>query len=83
MTQTLLSASLALAGVLLLIVLAGRVARMTRLGRNPDSGRLRIVESLALDTRRKLVLVSCDGRGLLLLTGAQDQVVGWLADPAS
>ena len=83
MIQTLLSASLALAGVVLLIVLAGRVARMTRLGRNAGSGRLRIVESLALDTRRKLVLVSCDGRGLLLLTGAQDQVVGWLADPAS
>ena len=83
MTQTLLSASFALAGVLLLILLAGRVARFTRLGRRPGSSRLRVVESLALDTRRKLVLVACDGRFLLLLTGAQDQVVGWLADPAS
>jgi flagellar protein FliO/FliZ len=32
-----------------------------------------------LDGRRRLVLVSCDGRTLLLLTGGpQDVVLGWL-----
>ena len=39
----------------------------------------RVEESVALDTRRRLVLVRCDEKSLLLLTGgAQDQVVGWL-----
>ena len=71
----------ALAGIVLLIILSGRMARRTRFVRE-KSGRMRIEESLALDTRRRLVLVSCDGRGLLLLTGAQDQVVGWLPERA-
>jgi flagellar protein FliO/FliZ len=78
MTQTMITASAALAGVLLLILLAARVVRVTRFGRAHGGGRLRVEESLALDPRRRLVLVSCDGRGLLLLTGTQDQVVGWL-----
>ncbi|MDR3450017.1 MAG: flagellar biosynthetic protein FliO [Alphaproteobacteria bacterium] len=38
--------------------------------------RLRIVETLPVDTRRRLVIVNCDGREhLLLLNGAQDIVV--------
>lgn len=42
-------------------------------------GRLMAVQSLALDSRRRLHLVACDGRQVLLLTGgAQDVVVGWL-----
>lgn len=75
-----LTAVAALAGVLALILLAGRLAR--RSGLAPQGGgRLRIEESIALDTRRRLVLLRCDGRGLLLLTGgAQDQVVGWLPE---
>ena len=41
--------------------------------------RLAAVQSLALDSRRRLHLVACDGRQVLLLTGgAQDVVVGWL-----
>jgi flagellar protein FliO/FliZ len=45
------------------------------------TGRLRIEEALALDARRRLLIVRCDGRALLLLTGgAQDQVVGWLPE---
>jgi flagellar protein FliO/FliZ len=83
MTHIFISAGAALAGVILLILLAGRAAKATWFGRIQGSGRMRLVESLALDPRRKLILVSCDGRGLLLLTGTQDQVVGWIADPAS
>ncbi len=42
-------------------------------------GRLVTVQSLALDSRRRLHLVACDGRQVLLLTGGgQDVVVGWL-----
>ncbi len=43
------------------------------------AGRLAISQSLALDPRRRLVLVRCDGRELLLLTGGpQDISLGWV-----
>lgn len=78
---TAITAAASLAGVVALILLAGRLAR--RAGLAPQgSGRLRLEETVALDARRRLVLVRCDGRALLLLTGgAQDQVVGWLPPP--
>lgn len=82
MVQTFITAGAALAGVVLVILLIGRLARTTRFGRARIEGRLRVMDSLSLDTRRKLVLVSCDGRALLLLTGPQDQVVGWLPEAA-
>ena len=81
-TQTIASAFAALAGVVFLVLLAGRLARNTRFGRLPPGGRMRVAESLALDPRRRLVMVSCDGRTLLLLAGAQDLVVGWLPERA-
>ncbi|MBN8891274.1 MAG: flagellar biosynthetic protein FliO, partial [Rhodospirillales bacterium] len=41
--------------------------------------RLAVARTLALDPRRRLHLVRCEGRQVLLLTGgAQDIVVGWL-----
>ena len=50
-----------------------------RVVRAPGSGRLALVHALALDPRRRLHLVRCDDRHVLLLTGgAQDVVVGWL-----
>lgn len=68
----------ALGAVLALILLAGRLARRAGIA-PPSGGRLRLEESLAIDARRRLVLIRCDERGLLLLTGGgQDQVVGWL-----
>ncbi len=73
-----LSAIAALAAVLLFIVLGGWLLRSARLLRPGLAGRLRIEHSLTIDPRRRLLLVSCDGRELLLLTGTQDQVVGWL-----
>ncbi len=73
-----IAAAGALAAVLGLILMAGKLARHAGLA--PQAGkRLRVEESVALDTRRRLVLVRCDEKSLLLLTGgAQDQVVGWL-----
>ena len=73
-----------LAAVLLLIFLIGRVARTTRFVRLGASSnrRLRVIEALPLDPKRRLVLVECDGRSVLLLASAQDQVVGWLPEPA-
>lgn len=77
----LLQALLALALVLALAWGAARAARGTRLVQ-PQGRRLQVSESLALDQRRRLLLVRCDGRELLLLTGgAQDLVVDWLEQP--
>jgi flagellar protein FliO/FliZ len=43
--------------------------------------RLGIAEVIVLDARRRLVLVRCDGREVLLLTGGgQDAVLGWLPE---
>jgi flagellar protein FliO/FliZ len=69
----------ALAAVLVLIWLAQRAARFGGIGRFRAGARLAVQESIALDTRRRLLLVQCDDRCVLLLTGgAQDVVVGWL-----
>ncbi|MBR0649327.1 hypothetical protein GXW78_06615 [Roseomonas terrae] len=77
-STTWITAAGALIGVLALILLAGNLARRTGLAPRPGT-RLHIEETIALDARRRLVLVRCDGRALLLMTGgAQDQVVGWL-----
>ncbi len=81
-TNSMLTAVAALAAVLLLILLAGRLARLTRFARPRGAGgnRLALQDSLALDPRRRLLLVQCDGRSVLLLTGPTDCVVGWLPE---
>ena len=77
--QTILMAGAALGAVLGIIVLAGRGARVLRLGQPAAGRRLVLGESLALDRTRRLQLVSCDGREcLLLIGGGSEQVVGWL-----
>lgn len=80
--DTIIVALGALALVLALVMLAQRAARWGGLAPR-GTGRLAIVEAIALDPRRRLCLVRCDGRHLLLVTGgAQDVVVGWLDQPA-
>lgn len=75
---TVMTAAAALAGVLAALVLALRFLRAAGMARRAGR-RLAVEEALALDSRRRLVLVSCDGRALLLLTGGtQDVVLGWL-----
>jgi flagellar protein FliO/FliZ len=77
---TLLTATVALAGILGLILLVGRALRHTSFGRPGSSGRLLVVkESIALDARRRLHLIQHGDRTVLLLTGGEaDVVVGWL-----
>ncbi|MBK1661981.1 hypothetical protein CKO45_27700 [Paracraurococcus ruber] len=53
--------------------------RARRGGPGAPGRRLAVAEALALDPRRRLLLVRCDDRELLLLTGGgQDAVIGWL-----
>lgn len=72
----------ALAAVLLLAWGAAQIAR--RRGMVPaQGGRLGIRAGLALDPRRRLILIACDGREALILTGpAGDQFLGWLPPAA-
>jgi flagellar protein FliO/FliZ len=74
------TAAASLAGVVAALILALRGLRAASLARGAGR-RLAVEEAVALDTRRRLVLVRCDGRAVLLLTGgAQDLVLGWLPD---
>ena len=77
---SIVTAIAALAAVVALIWLAGRLARVGGIAQRPATGRLLAVEDvLALDARRRLYLVKCGQRRVLLLTGgAQDIVVGWV-----
>ena len=73
-----------LAALALVLALAWAAARALRGGRlaAPQGRRLQLAEALALDPRRRLLLVRCDGREALLLTGGgQDVLLGWLEAP--
>lgn len=74
----------ALAVVLGLILAAARLFRGSGLSpRGPSTRgrRMQVQETLALDRARRLHLIRCDGRDLLLLTGGTtDCLVGWMPD---
>jgi len=79
--QAALQAAGALVAVLLLIWGAARALRASPLAaaRQRPGRRLRIEEVLPLDPRRRLLVLRCDGREVLVLTGgAQDLLLGWL-----
>lgn len=75
-----LTAAVALAAVLALIFVAGRLARFGGIAqRSAGTRTLAVQEMLQLDQRRRLYLIACEQRRVLLLTGGgQDCVVGWL-----
>jgi flagellar protein FliO/FliZ len=72
-----------LAGVLLLILAATRLFQLGLWRSQPRPGRvLMLRESIALDPRRRLHLVQCGERQVILMTGGgQDIVVGWMPQP--
>lgn len=76
-----MTALLALCAVLALLLVAAKLARrfglagaVARPGAAASGRRLQLVESLALDPRRRLLLVRCDGEELLLLTGGPNDL---------
>jgi flagellar protein FliO/FliZ len=80
-------AILALAAVVLLAFAALRALRAVTIdGTKPGGARRRLAvqEVLPLDPKRRLVLVRCDGRDLLLLTGGAAEVsLGWVPSAAA
>ena len=80
--QTVYMAGVALIGVLGLIGLSVRVLQVSGWRRASRTGRTLVVrETIALDPRRRLHLVQCADRQVILLTGGgQDLVVGWVPD---
>ena len=69
-------------GAVVLLAFALRGHRAVTPGAAKPGGRprrLAVQEVLALDPKRRLVVIRCDGRDLLLLTGgAADVPLGWL-----
>jgi flagellar protein FliO/FliZ len=82
-----IKALLALGAVVLLAFAALRALRAVTIGGTKPGGarrRLAVQEVLPLDPKRRLVLVRCDGRDLLLLTGGAAEVsLGWLPGAAA
>jgi hypothetical protein len=74
----LLRAIASLFAVVVLAVLAGRLARARLRLPAQQSGALRLQATLALDTRRRLHLVQTEtGRVLILTGGAADCLLPW------
>lgn len=85
MISTIPLALAALAATVGAIYLLAAVARRSGLAATARPGRrLSVVETVALDPRRRLVLARCDGAEALLLVGGEsDQVVGWVTPPGA
>lgn len=64
----------ALSGVMMLIWAGQRLLRSSMF-RAPSTGRLRVLQMVALDPRRRVVLLQCDGAELLLLTGGPSDLL--------
>lgn len=71
-----------LIGVLTLIWAATRLLQFSFWRPQPRAGRiLMLKESIALDPRRRVHIVQCGQRQVVLLTGGgQDLVIGWVQD---
>jgi flagellar protein FliO/FliZ len=72
-----------LTGVIALILVATRLFQAGLWRAQPRPGRTIVLrESIALDPRRRIHLVQCGQRQVVLLTGGgQDLVIGWIQDP--
>jgi flagellar biogenesis protein FliO len=81
--QTILLVVGVLIGVIALIGAAAKLFQFSGWRPPSRSGRTLILrESIALDPRRRIHLVQCGQRQVVLLTGGgQDLVIGWMQDP--
>lgn len=72
-----ITASVALAGVLALIVLLSKLGRKLDIKRTPSgkSSAISVKDSRALDTKRRLHLVEVNGVEVLILTGGSTDMI--------
>ncbi len=82
MVQSMLPIIGGLIGILAIMVAASRLLPFGWQRSQPRPGRtLALRESIALDPRRRIHLVECGQKRVLLLTGGeQDLVIGWMPD---
>lgn len=81
-TASILSALGVLAGIVGLVLIAGRVVSRLPLTAKFGAGRILVLrESIVLDPRRRVHLLQCGQRQVVLLTGgSQDIIIGWMND---
>lgn len=84
--MTLIHPLLFAGGFITLVVLIGMTCKLVALrnlrGTSGAARTLFLKETIALDPRRRLHVVQCGQRQVVLLTGGgQDLVVGWTQDP--
>jgi flagellar protein FliO/FliZ len=75
--SALASLALVLAAVIAARPLAARLLARGGLA-GARASRLSLVQVLPLDTRRRLLLLRCDGREFLVLAGTSDTFLGWI-----
>ena len=82
-SQTILLVIGVLTGVIALIGGTAKLVQFSGWRAQRCVGRTLILrESIALDPRRRIHLVQCGHRQVVLLTGGgQDLVIGWMQDP--
>jgi flagellar protein FliO/FliZ len=79
-TVSVLTSVAGLAVAIALVLLVGRLARAVGLTR-PVTGvlsktqHITLIDTIALDTRRRLSLVACSGRQIVVLSGGETDVV--------
>lgn len=82
MTLTQVVTALGSLAMVLAVVVAARplAARLLQRGMLAPgrASRLGFVQGLTVDSRRRLLLLRCDGREFLVLSGPRDVFLGWL-----
>ncbi len=72
-------AASAVLGVMLCTAHVLKAPRFVKWFSKPNSTLLNLESSIAIEAKRRVVLIDCKGRHLLLLVGgSQDTVIGWL-----
>ena len=78
--QSMLTGLLSLAGIIAFILLAARFMRhrLDTVALDPSKS-LKLKETLAIDSRRRIHVIECEGHRALIMTGGpQDQFMGWV-----
>jgi flagellar protein FliO/FliZ len=78
--QSILTGLLSLAGIIAFILTAARFMRhrLNTVAQDPSKS-LKLKETLAIDSRRRIHVIECEGHRALIMTGGpQDQFMGWV-----